>query len=125
MKYLDLSHNKLKEIDGLTNLLADHDQLKHLSLSANALTEASLNKLPYLSNLQILGLFANNIDTFMGMSPLDSLLTILCFLKERYPCLKELYLLGNPLVSQLDIEEYRKIVQKYLPSLTYLDGLSF
>ncbi|XP_053993189.1 uncharacterized protein LOC128884129 [Hylaeus volcanicus] len=123
LEHLDLRNNRLITIEGLPGLLDNHPTLQHLSLSGNFLTTSCIQHLPFLPNLKIMGLFANKLDSSVDSPPLHTLEVILNILKYRYPCLQELYLIGNPVVSQLDHEEYKAKVKKILPFLHYLDGI--
>jgi len=103
---LNLSHNRLKKIENITELT----QLKTLDISHNLLTDiADCTELLSLPKLTSLDIRDNQIDTHKEIMPF--------FMRMEH--ISALYLAGNPCVRLMS--HYRREFILNLPSLYYLD----
>eukprot|EP00965_Chrysotila_dentata_P260516 6213937-Pleurochrysis_carterae.AAC.7 len=111
---LDLSHNRIDRISGLTALT----QLKRLNLLDNEIsTLENLNSLQSLESLQIQGNQITNIDDVTHLSELPNLMTLYfrTLLEDGTADPEE----TNPLCSH---PAYRTCARRALPRLRCLDG---
>ena len=111
---VDLSHNQLDSVDALDIF----PNLKLLILDHNNIT--SMNSFPVLSKLETLSLSYN------GIRVLDNFLVNL---SQKFPLLKHLNVMKNPMNPMFDSEEkyqdFRATVKIWLPQLQTLDGTDF
>ena len=111
---VDLSHNQLDNVDALDIF----PNLKLLILDHNNFT--SMNSFPVLSKLETLSL------TYNGIRALD---TFLVNLSQKFPNLKHLNVMKNPMNPMFDSDdkysEFRATVKIWLPQLNTLDGTDF
>lgn len=115
IKYLDLSYNQLKNIDGVRKFVG----LRDLILDNNNIAdhELRLPLLPFLTTLSLNKNRLSNIDLL-----LDKLL-------KNTPVLEFLSLIGNPACpnelsngDEDDYQSYRYVVINKLPYLRFLDS---
>ncbi|CAJ1054851.1 leucine-rich repeat and guanylate kinase domain-containing protein isoform X2 [Xyrichtys novacula] len=122
LTHLSLAHNKILKISGLASL-----PLTHLYLRGNQLE--TIEGLESLKNLQVLDLSVNRITSLSGLQNLHLLGSINLeknLISQIQECkhihdlflLRELNLLGNPVLEQQD---YRLAVVFLLQHLTLLD----
>ena len=111
---VDLSFNQIDSVEALDVF----PNLKILLLDHNRIT--SVVSFPYLSKLETLSL-SNN-----GIRDLD---TFLLNVSQKFPMLKNLNLMKNPMNPIFDSEgkysEFRATCKIWLPSLVTLDGTDF